>query len=75
MPCGILKKLPSGRLVPWTSATEALENAMPACIEPSIIASRAASSRSLQALTMLGPIRAIAFKAIVSVRGLRFLLT
>ena len=36
IPCGILKKEPSGRLMPWTRATEALENAMPAWVAPSI---------------------------------------
>ena len=43
-PCGTWKCAPIGRLIPWTSATEALEKAAPASIAPSMSASRASSS-------------------------------
>ncbi len=42
-PCGTWKCAPIGRDMPCTSATEALQKAMPACVAPSIIASRAAA--------------------------------
>ena len=40
-PCGTWKCAPIGRLMPCTSATLLLVKAMPACMAPSIMASRA----------------------------------
>ena len=44
-PCGTWKCAPIGRDIPCTSATELLENASPASVAPSIIASRASALR------------------------------
>ena len=44
MPCGIWKRAPSGRLMPWMRVTDALEKAIPAWQLPSSMASRAAAS-------------------------------
>ena len=44
-PWGTWKCAPMGRDMPCTRATEALVKAMPACMAPSIMASRAAALR------------------------------
>ena len=70
-PWGTWKSAPIGRLMPWTSATEALEKAMPAWSAPSIIAARAARlPGSLQAVRRLAAISFIADSAIASEKGL-----
>ena len=63
-PCATWKCAPIGRLIPWTSATEAFEKAMPAWVAPSIIASRAARSPgSVQTRRRFGAISRIAWSA------------
>ncbi len=47
IPCGTWNNAPIGRDMPCTNATEAFVNAIPACKEPSDIASLAARSLPL----------------------------
>ena len=70
-PCGTWKCAPIGRDIPCTKATDALVNAIPACIAPSIIASRAAAlPGSAYAVRRFAPINRIAATACVSEYGL-----
>src|SRR3546814_12650732 len=70
-PCATWKCAPIGRLIPWTRATDAFEKAMPACSEPTIIASRAARSPGAsQTRRRFAPIDRIAAIAIDSENGL-----
>src|SRR3546814_3543116 len=70
-PCATWKCAPIGRLIPWTRATDAFEKAMPACSEPTILASRAARSPGAsQTRRRFGQIDRIAAIAIESENGL-----
>ena len=75
-PCGTWKKAPIGRLMPCTRQTLAFENAMPAWVAPSIIASRAVGlPGSRQAVRICLAISPIAALATPSVKGLALRLT
>ena len=44
-PCGTWNRAPIGRDMPCTNATELLQNAIPACVAPIIMPSRARALR------------------------------